>query len=100
MTRALLGTLVLALAGTACAHADPAATASVANPAAASSTTSAHPAGMCPMSVPETKVLPLTAVPRPESEARGPSPIIRSPATSSPSSPESTPVAPEGKEQP
>jgi len=49
---------------------------------------------------PETKVLPLTAVPRPESEARSPSPIIRSPATSSPSSPESTPVAPEGKEQP
>jgi hypothetical protein len=57
MTRALLGALVLALAGTACAHADPAATGSAANPAAASSTTSAHPAGMCPMSVPETKVL-------------------------------------------
>jgi hypothetical protein len=57
MTRALLGALVLALAGTACAHADPAATASAANPAAAASTTSAHPAGMCPMSVPETKVL-------------------------------------------
>jgi hypothetical protein len=57
MTRALLGALVLALAGTACAHADPAVTAPAANPAAASSATSAHPAGMCPMSVPETKVV-------------------------------------------
>ena len=59
MTRSLLGALVVALAGTACAHAEPGATSSAANPAVASPTASAPSAGMagmCPMSVPGTKV--------------------------------------------
>jgi hypothetical protein len=59
MTRNLLAAMALALVGSACAHADPAATSSAASPAMASPSNpapAAGMAGMCPMNVPGTKV--------------------------------------------